>query len=505
MSRSPSPVATGALGTLIASLLVCASIAAAQGDHAREAPRPVDFRQLLADAGISDERLAPFAEWDGALNDVEATTVSQILFRLAQVPRNAPTAASAAVGNLVSLEGTVRSVDRVELPPSAPAELRESGLFACDIAADDGKQVTVLASRVPAAWLKKARRSDLNELVSMRGVRLGGMSDADDRVLLLVDRIAWHPASGVPAGTAWLTSQGFDAALLDDVRQNRSFARPTDGGEAEAFYTALAALAGADASKLVQLARDAVADEAHRRQAIAASAAERQKQLTSELEAVLPARREAIVKELADLRRQIAMSAQVERRAAQGLSSVAPMFNEPADSVGKFFVIEGIARRAVRIVVEPNSQAMLAAGEGAPPLTHYYELDVFPTDGQNNPVICCVARLPEGFPTGDLIREPVRVAGIFLKKWAYARRPEADGAGALPERIAPPLMLAAEPIWLESAPAAPGDRGLWAGLAILAGGAVVALVLWRTARRDRLARQRLARYDDRLDDLLEPK
>ena len=46
------------------------------------------------------------------------------------------------------------------------------------------------------------------------------------------------------------------------------------------------------------------------------------------------------------------MAAYVQKRAAIGLSSVGPMFNEPADSVGKFFVIEGIARRAVRIVVD---------------------------------------------------------------------------------------------------------------------------------------------------------
>ena len=188
------------------------------------------------------------------------------------------------------------------------------------------------------------------------------------------------------------------------------------------------------------------------------------------------------------------MAAYVQKRAAIGLSSVGPMFNEPADSVGKFFVIEGIARRAVRIVVDDPSQAT-AAGAAAP-LTHYYELDVFPTDAQNNPVICCVARLPEGFPTGDMIREPVRVSGIFFKKWAYARRPDHGAVDSkAPARVAPPLMLAAEPQWLPASAPVRGDRGVWAGIGILAASVVVAIILFRTARRDRLARRQSARYD----------
>jgi hypothetical protein len=182
------------------------------------------------------------------------------------------------------------------------------------------------------------------------------------------------------------------------------------------------------------------------------------------------------------------------------------MFNEPVESVGQFFVIEGIARRAVRIVVGDGESSSLASAKGPAPLTHYYELDVFPTDAQNNPVICCVARLPEGFPTGDLIREPVRVSGIFFKKWAYARRPDHGVADAtVPTRVAPPLMLAAEPEWLPATMPVRSDRGLWAGIGILAASVAVALLLFRTARRDRLARRQLARYDGPLDDLLEPK
>ena len=87
------------------------------------------------------------------------------------------------------------------------------------------------------------------------------------------------------------------------------------------------------------------------------------------------------------------------------------------------------------------------------------------------------------------------------------RPPARPGAAdsAAPARVAPPLMLAAEPQWLPAAMPVRSDRGLWAGIGILAASVVVAFILFRTARRDRLARRQLARYDGPLDDLLEPK
>jgi hypothetical protein len=490
----------------LASFGAAASTSRAQDEIESEGSNKISFQTLLQDAGVTDEQFAPFAAWSGAVDAAEASTISQILFRLAQFDREEAPSNEQQPGSLNSVEGLVRSMRRLELPANAPADLRETGLFECTLEQADGVVVTVLSSQLPAAWLKRTGATELAEPASLRGVRLGEAErDGAPTPLLLTNHIAWRPTTGVPAGTAWLAAQGFDAALLDDVRQNRPFAKPNESAEAEAFYTALAVLAAGDAAELRELARESVAAEAKRREALAASAAERQRQLQIELESVLPERQQEIEEELTDLRRRQSMAAQVGKRASLGLSSVAPMFNEPADSAGKFFVINGIARRAVRIVVDQKSAALVAEDEAAAPLTHYYELDVFPTDGQNNPVICCVARLPAGFPTGDLIREPVRVAGIFFKKWAYARRPDPDGSATSPERIAPPLMLAAEPEWLESAPAPRGDRGWWAGLAILAASLIVALVLWRTACRDRLARQRLARYDGPLDDLLEPK
>jgi hypothetical protein len=216
---------------------------------------------------------------------------------------------------------------------------------------------------------------------------------------------------------------------------------------------------------------------------------------------------------MAFLRRQTAIADRVAQRAEQGLSSVWPMFLAPEESMGELFLIEGTARRAVRIVVDDASAAdavrRLARREhAATPLREYYEVDVFTTDSQNQPVICCAARLPAGFPEGDVIREPIRMAGVFFKRWAYARRPAADPAAAekLPERLAAPLMLAAELQWLRPVEtSAPVDRGLGAGIALAAALAVVWAFLARVARRDRLARQRRARYDAPLDQFSDPE
>ena len=282
MNRSAIIAFAGVDGAwrLWASLLV---LSAAQESSAVEQPSTLYFRTLLEEAGVADEQFAPFAAWNGEIDDAAASTISQILFRLAQFDRTAvATAASAdAIGDLAMAEGIVHSVQQLELPASASAELRESGLFVCEMEQPDGKLVTILSTQVPAAWLRRPSGATFAEPASLRGVRLGSIErNGAAEPLLLTNRIAWRPAAGVAAGTAWLAAQGFDAALLDDVRQNRAFAKPNESAEAQAFYTALAAIAAGDAAELRKLAREAVAAEATRREAIAASAAERQRELS---------------------------------------------------------------------------------------------------------------------------------------------------------------------------------------------------------------------------------
>jgi len=83
-------------------------------------------------------------------------------------------------------------------------------------------------------------------------------------------------------------------------------------------------------------------------------------------------------------------------------------------------VIEGVARRATRIAVEPDRRG--SAGD------QYWELVVFvdtpPIEIQGRiqdryPVVCCVASLPAGMPSGEGISERVRVPGFAFKRYRY--------------------------------------------------------------------------------------
>jgi hypothetical protein len=480
------------------------STAVAQTVAADEAP--ADFRSLLLDAGFSPEELAAFADWNGELTDVQADVVSRLLFRLGAAGDELPASDRLDVepGQLVIVEGRAVSATPVKLPGAAREILEQKQLTVCTVKRTDDSTVVVQSLQIPAAWSRRPAGTPLDEPVKLRGVALGTAKLSDTSPpLVLALRHQWFPDANVSAGVAWLVQHGFDAALLDEVRHGQPFARTSESLEAKAFYAALATIATSKPAELVRLVRDQLPAAAASAKTAAADAAERRRELTVELETASAATKKKLQAELTEVRRRQALAAQVAERAKRGLSSVWPMFLEPERNAGDAFLIEGTARRAVPIVVENPS----ADGATSPGLREYYELDIFTTDSQNQPVVCCVARLPVGFPTGELIREPVRVAGIFFKKWSYARRSddeETDG-DSLPARLAPPLLLAAEPEWLQAAaPAGPSHRGLWGGAAFAGVVAFLWIVLARVSRRDRLARAQRARYDASLENLAEP-
>lgn len=163
-------------------------------------------------------------------------------------------------------------------------------------------------------------------------------------------------------------------------------------------------------------------------------------------------------------------------------SSVVPLFNDPAGQRGRLVALEGTVRRAARIAVdEPELRKQFG-------IDHYYELYLFTDDSQGNPVVFCVRELPDGMPLGDGrdYAESIRVAGFFLKSWAY-RSAAADTEGAKPnERQLAPLLVGRKPVWRPAT--RPADNR---PMAALAGGAVVLVlltlwfVLWKVDRGDR--------------------
>ena len=123
-------------------------------------------------------------------------------------------------------------------------------------------------------------------------------------------------------------------------------------------------------------------------------------------------------------------------------ASVVPLFNEPNEQRGRLVELTGTARQAVLRRVEDRD---IVARFG---IDHYYEMEVFTQDSQGNPLAFCVRDLPKGFPRGDKITEPVRIAGFFFKRWGY-RTAAMDGTPGAATRHYAPLLIGREPIWIE--------------------------------------------------------
>jgi hypothetical protein len=485
-----------------------------------------ESESLLLNAGLDEDDLAIFENWNGKLREGQGDVVARLLFRLQQ-PGGAAVAIDGSqidlsadsggtsnpkVGQPAFAEGRVVSVTPVDLPKPTRMVLDQVQLTRCAVELANGKQAAVLSLRVPNAWRERSPTYPYNEPVKLHGVVIGSVEMAEERrPLVLTDRLEWYPEADVSDGVAWLVQRGFDAALFDEVGHARPFAKPHEGLEARAFYDCLATVAESNPAEIAQRVRARLPAVAESAELVAKSAANKRRELNAELQATSDTeKKRQLQSELRDLRRQQGIAARVAERADRGVSSVWPMFLEPERNTGEFFLIAGTARRAIRIAAAdsaPDDLAPAVSGLGqSTGLKEYYEVDVFTTDSQNQPVICCVARLPEGFPTGEVIREPVRVAGVFFKTWAYTRRAGATGAmeNPMPARLAPPVVLAAAPEWLRVVEAPRSDGSWWGGMAIVGLIAMAWIILARVARRDRLARAQHARYDAPLEEVAGP-
>ena len=181
-----------------------------------------------------------------------------------------------------------------------------------------------------------------------------------------------------------------------------------------------------------------------------------------------------------------------------------PLFNDARQQQGRLFVFDGTARRVVRVEVGSQSDGGPSDIADRFGFDHYYEMEVFTEDSQNHPLVFCVRELPDGFPIGDSLHEPVRVAGFFFKDWLYRARDAAtDDAQDVsdkmvgnvdPSRYAP-LLIGRGPLRL------PPERGgsslspyVGGGLFLLGlAGIWIAAVVY--ARSDRQFRRRTPAVD----------
>lgn len=330
------------------------------------------------------------------------------------------------------------------------------------LAHDENSECMILTRRVPERWSTFELKA---EPIAVDGifVKLVETAGGDIVPLLATPHIEWQPTEWRPPhvnyGMSVLGILGFDNAMLDSVVHRA----PLVSSETAAFYQMMAQLQQTSPNELVHWA------ERH-----------------------LPRHRQtwqAAAEESDGKRRRLA--GEVLRLAKDDQYSVAPFFNIPDQQVGELVVFDGVVRRALRIDTTRDLDAT-AAG-----IDHYYELALFTSDSQNNPLMFCVLDLPPGMPEGDNIRQPVRIAGFFFKNWRYSGR-STDGSEGL--RFAP-LFIGSGPLRLVDAPKQP-IWGWIAGLGFIAVILLLWLAGWWRSRGDRaFAASTLARVKEPVEPI----
>ncbi len=376
------------------------------------------------------------------LFDDELAVLMRCLFRSSQLPlaevqrlaeqrtdlRTLQASPAKCRGEFFHLQGRLRAVELQLVPPDLKRAFDLAQYYRCRL--DDQRlgPVVVYAREVPRQWHDGGRMNEPSGALAMFLKRLPD-SSASPHAPGPSDKTAALPAF-VSSRVAWypdnlLGQLGMDVGLLDTVLNRTEIT----GEEREAFYQMLAAVGRAQSGQLLAAAQ-------------------------SEL-----------------------------RQQGQSSCSVVPLFNQADDQLGRLVVLDGVARRAIKVVVD---QPDLVARFG---FDHYYELGLFTDDSQGNPLIFCVRRLPPGMPPGDSgsYAYRVRVAGFFFKTWAY-RSGEAlasDKASARGRQLAP-LLIGDEPRLELQAPLPrdPLGQALLIGLFLL-GAAAATWAVWRTSRPKR--------------------
>ena len=447
------------------------------------------FRAILELAGVGPDALATLGPGPNYSED-DWRLLLQVASRLQQFGNPNPAAnygtmvSARGLGEIIRLGGTLVSVERIAIPDKLAESHDQQFVYRCQLrsqlsslinAGYETGDATLLVTDIPNRWQTK---EDFDERVDVRGVVVQ-FSKENGQAVILANRVAWSPDKGVPTGQFLLARAGMDIALLDEVRHRQPFVKPEVSREGEAFYAALTALAKTDPAELKNLARENVGQVAERWRGREAQLTKDHQELKAKLTTTTDeVEQKTLRKKIKRAKKNRAMAAAVLQQAKNKKSSVAPMFIQPETEIGELIFIEGTARRVIRIV---SDQAALKA---------YYELEVFTSDSQNLPIVCCVTGLPEGFPTGDEIREPVRLAGVFFKLWRYrSRKP----AGELSEKnrtlqqLYTPVVLGQMPTWLNETAASKNPWALWGGVAFLGALGLLWISMMGLARRDRRA------------------
>ncbi|MCA9236426.1 MAG: hypothetical protein KDA44_13215, partial [Planctomycetales bacterium] len=403
------------------------------------AARAGTFAEFLTDAGVEPAQLAELADAIDAgrvLTDQEVNTAREVLTRLRQLSASATNeklaaqqaAQADAPGALVQIRGDVAAIQALATPEDAEAAIAQSAARPTHILTVTSPEGPwkVLMGEIPRAWRGESISADAPAPIVTTAVVLRPRSTEGQEGVALAARTAWYPREGVPPGWQWLAAHGFDVGLLDEVRHNAPFVKPSVSREGEAFHECLRAVAAGTPVELEQMARAEVL------------------RIRDDPKFAASLVQESTDEPAAELAKTEQLVHAMQEAAAGGTTSVAPMFLRPQETAGRFVLVEGVVRRAVQ-VLEANGaegEAAARADAKAEPRVSHYELELFTNDSQDLPIVCCVARLPDGFPLGDSIRESARVGGVFFKLWSYGGRPDEDGVS---HRTRGPVVMAAAP------------------------------------------------------------
>lgn len=95
-------------------------------------------------------------------------------------------------------------------------------------------------------------------------------------------------------------------------------------------------------------------------------------------------------------------------RASQGDVRFLQLYTQPKEFRGDLVTLRGTARR---VLVK-----RLAANESG--VAQYYQVVLEPDDRAYPVVVYCL-ELPDGFPVGERLDEPITLTGFFYKRWAH--------------------------------------------------------------------------------------
>lgn len=171
------------------------------------------------------------------------------------------------------------------------------------------------------------------------------------------------------------------------------------------------------------------------------------------------------------------------------------LVSQPSAYRGDVVSLRGTLHRALRrppMRTDFPLQAGLGALNAVAPLEPaisrsivepHYELWIRPEHGFL-PVVVLAQELPEGFPEGDNLRQPVSVTGVFLKRWVFKAAGDVDEA----DWSSAPVLAARSFTWSPPPPAAPAaPRGAPSTAVAVLGSVlllvvIVALLMARVAR-----------------------